>query len=82
MKALIRHFVQFKIVRYLISGGTAAAINLSLLFLLTEFVGMWYLASSVLSFIAGFTASFLFQKFWNSMIESFPLQGVCVAFAI
>ncbi|OGZ09688.1 MAG: hypothetical protein A3D67_02020 [Candidatus Lloydbacteria bacterium RIFCSPHIGHO2_02_FULL_51_22] len=65
MKALIRHFVQFKIVRYLISGGTAAAINLSLLFLLTEFVGMWYLASSVLSFIAGFTASFLFQKFWT-----------------
>jgi len=65
MKALIRHVVQFKIVRYLISGGTAAAINLSFLFLLTEFVGIWYLASSALSFIAGFTASFLFQKFWT-----------------
>ena len=65
MKKSVLFFVQHKIIRYLISGGTAAFVSLSLIFILTEFAGMWYLASSIFSFIAGFTTSFILQKFWT-----------------
>lgn len=65
MREIIRFFIQHKIIRYLIAGGTAAFIGLGTLFALTEFAGMWYLASSVLSFCAGFVVSFTLQKFWT-----------------
>ncbi|MBI3020167.1 MAG: GtrA family protein [Parcubacteria group bacterium] len=65
MKRIFRFFVQHKIIRYLISGGTAAFVSLSTLFVLTEFFGVWYLASSIVSFMAGFVVSFTLQKFWT-----------------
>ncbi|MBI1998844.1 MAG: GtrA family protein [Parcubacteria group bacterium] len=65
MKRIFCFFVQHKVVRYLISGGTAAFVSLSSLFILTEIAGVWYLASSILSFIAGFIVSFTLQKFWT-----------------
>lgn len=54
-----------KITRFIISGGTATMVNLLVLFLLTDFVGMWYIASSVVSFFVAFIASFTLQKFWT-----------------
>ncbi len=43
MKKIILFFIRHKVIRYLISGGTAAFANLAFLFILTEFAGMWYL---------------------------------------
>lgn len=65
MISLARFFLRYKATRYLISGGTAAFVNLALIFILTEFAGIWYLASSMVSFIAGFIVSFTLQKFWT-----------------
>lgn len=79
MRATIRFCVQNKILRYLISGGTAAFANLALLFALTEFAGIWYLASSMLSFAVGFAVSFTLQKFWtfeDSRRDAIPRQLV------
>ncbi|MDO8590606.1 MAG: GtrA family protein [bacterium] len=55
----------WKIVKYLISGGTAAMVNLVLLYILTDLFGVWYLTSGVIAFSAGFIVSFVFQKFWT-----------------
>jgi len=55
----------FKICRYLISGGTAAAVNIGILFLLTHYGHVWYLLSSVISFLISFGVSFSLQKFWT-----------------
>ena len=43
-----------RIVRYIISGGTATGANLALLYVLTDWLGLWYLISAVLAFIGGF----------------------------
>ncbi len=51
--------------RYLASGGTAAATDLLLLYLLTDGVGFHYLFSAVLAFVAAFFVSFFLQKFWT-----------------
>ncbi|MFA6551967.1 MAG: GtrA family protein [Candidatus Paceibacterota bacterium] len=54
-----------KIVRYIISGGSAAAVNILFLFLLTHYVGLWYLLSSIIAFMLAFIVSFSLQKFWT-----------------
>ncbi len=50
--------------RFLIAGCTGAAVNLGLLYVLTDIVGLWYLLSSVLAFIVSFLVSFRLQKYW------------------
>jgi dolichol-phosphate mannosyltransferase len=53
-----------RIVRFIVSGGSAAVVSIGLLYVLTEYVGIWYVASSGLAFIAAFFVSFTLQKYW------------------
>ncbi len=52
-------------IKYLISGGTAASVDLILLFLFTHFLGFHYLISAILAFMIAFFVSFYLQKFWT-----------------
>ena len=54
-----------KIIKYLISGGSAAVTNLAVLYVSTDFFGIWYIASSGIAFIVSFFVSFILQKFWT-----------------
>lgn len=51
--------------KYIVSGGTAAVANLSVLYVLTEVFNVWYLISASVSFIGAFAISFFLQKFWT-----------------
>jgi putative flippase GtrA len=53
------------LVRYIISGGTASAVDLGIIYFLTETVKIWYLFSSILGFFVAFIVSFLLQKHWT-----------------
>jgi putative flippase GtrA len=55
-------FVQ--IIRYFISGGIAATVDFGLLYLLTEFLGLYYLLSAVISFSVGLLITYLFSVTW------------------
>jgi dolichol-phosphate mannosyltransferase len=55
----------FKLIRYLISGGTAALVNWVSLFLLVHIGMMYYLYASILAFVISIGASFAMQKFWT-----------------
>ena len=50
---------------YLFSGGSAALVSLSILYFLTDILGWWYLASTVVAFCVAFMVSFLLQKYWT-----------------
>lgn len=54
-----------KIVRFIISGLSAAAVDLILLWALTSVWGLWYIYSAVLAFVAAVGVSFSLQKFWT-----------------
>jgi putative flippase GtrA len=54
-----------KVCRYIVSGGTATAVNLLILFLLVHFAGVYYLLASIISFISSTVVSFTLQKFWT-----------------
>lgn len=70
--------------RFIISGGTAAVVDLGLLYLITEWFGSHYLLSAGLAFIAAFFVSFTLQKFWtfeNTSTERVHIQ-VSLSFVI
>lgn len=51
--------------KFLVSGGVATGINIGVLYLLTEYVGWYYLVSAITAFIIAFCFSFSLQKFWT-----------------
>lgn len=53
------------ILRFVISGGTSAFVDLLILFLLNSILGIHYLLSAVLAFIGAFGVSFVLHKFWT-----------------
>jgi len=57
--------IHTKIVRYLISGGTAAFTNIAFLYIFTDIFGIWYIISGGMSFVIAFVISFILQKFWT-----------------
>lgn len=73
-----------RLLRYLISGGTAAAVDLLFLFLFTDGFGFHYLTSAILAFLVAFVVSFLLQKFWTFQDESVERvhKQVIVYFAV
>ena len=65
------------VMKYIMAGGTAASVNLAILYILTDIFDLWYVFSAVLSFIVAFVVSFCFQKFWafeDSSIEKIHSQ--------
>jgi putative flippase GtrA len=58
-------FTYRQYLKYLISGGTAAFVNLFSITLFVEVVHMHYLPASVLAFSLGFVVSFVLQKFFT-----------------
>ena len=54
-----------RVIKYVISGGTSALVNLLLLFTLTSIAGVWYLYSTVVAFVVSLAVSFALQKLWT-----------------
>ena len=54
-----------RLLRYLMAGGTAATVDLLLLYIFTDIFGIYYLLSAVLAFLVAFAVSFTLQKFWT-----------------
>ncbi len=59
------HPTMMQLLRFIISGGTATAVNLGILFTLTHLFSLWYLLSSVIAFGVAFWVSFAMQKLWT-----------------
>jgi putative flippase GtrA len=53
-----------KLLKFAVSGGTAAVLGIALLYLFTGVFGMWYLPASVLAFALSMIAHFFLQKLW------------------
>lgn len=53
-----------RVLRFVITGGSAALVNLAALYVFTDIFGVWYLASEVFAFIIAFAFSFVLQKYW------------------
>lgn len=61
----MKRFTKHLIVRYLISGGTSAAINLGLLSLLYYVYNIYYLYAAIIASVIAFFVSLILHKFWT-----------------
>lgn len=52
-------------VKYIFAGGTAALVDLVVLYFLTDVVGLWYMISTMVAFVLALATSFILQKFWT-----------------
>lgn len=53
-----------QLIRYFISGGVAFVVDASLLYILTEWGGLHYMWSTVISYSVGLVITYLFSIFW------------------
>lgn len=51
--------------KYYLVGASGILVNLGILFVLTEFVGLWYLLSSTIAIYVSITSNFLLNKAWT-----------------
>lgn len=56
--------MKLKIFKFLVTGGTATLIHMSVLYVLTEYGGVWYLKSVTAAFLTAFAYNFYLQKNW------------------
>jgi putative flippase GtrA len=52
-------------IKFFITGIICASLDLSLIFILTDIVGVWYLFSVIFVYIVSFFTSFYLQKYWT-----------------
>ena len=68
------------VAKYIISGGSATAANLALLFVFTDFLRIWYVLSAALAYAGAFVVSFTLQKFWT--FQNGALEKIHSQFAV
>lgn len=62
---LIRKIFSHTVFKYLVSGGTAAFVQIAGLYILHRHLGLQYVGASTIAFIAAVIVSFSLQKFWT-----------------
>lgn len=65
MEYLINFLAKHVWLRFIIAGGTAATVDLVILFILNKVFGLHYLLSAILAFICAFGVSFTLHKYWT-----------------
>ena len=61
----IKAIISFQKIRFLISGGTAAVVDIVFLYFFTDICQWWYVISTIVAFIIAFVISFSLQKYWT-----------------
>lgn len=60
----LRFAPHIRIIKFLLVGGSAALINLLALYLLTGWLGLWYVLAEVIAFLIALAYNFTLQKLW------------------
>jgi putative flippase GtrA len=60
----------FEFIRFSIVGIVNTLVNLAVLFILTEFFGVYYIISAIFAFLAAVTNSFILNKIWTFKYKS------------
>lgn len=76
-RTLIRHFL-----RYVACGGTAAVVDIGLLYVFTSIVGIYYLVSAVISYLFGMVTNYTLNKVYTFENKSTRIGTQFLIFSI
>ena len=65
IEGVVHIFRNYRPFRFIVSGGTAAVLHISLAFVFTDIFGIWYLYSSIIAFLCAVGVGFVLQKHWT-----------------
>ena len=80
----ITRLTKHTIIRYIISGGTSATVNLSVFSLFFYIFHLYYIFSNIIAFILAFSVSLVLQKFWtfrDHSTENMHIQTILYLFS-
>ena len=81
---MISKLTKHLIVRYIISGGTSAVVNLTFFSLFFYIFHIYYIISNVIAFVIAFCVSLVLQKFWtfrDHSIDNIHIQSLLYLFS-
>ena len=52
-------------IKYFLVGGIGVGVNLGLLYVLTDFLGIWYILSQVIAITISITNNFFLHRYWT-----------------
>ena len=65
MLALWRFLHHHRLLHFLLVGGFSTVVNLSVSFVFTSLLGVWYIASATIAFVVAYAVNFTLQKLWT-----------------
>lgn len=71
--------IALRALRYLISGCTAAVVNIGAFYVLTDLMEVWYVVSSIIAFLVSFLVSFTLQRLWTFRLRTQEKIGLHVS---
>lgn len=72
----------WQLVRYGISGVVGIGVNVSVLYMATELLSVWYLLSAVVAFCVSYAVTFSLQKYWTFKDYSGALVTQGIAYLV
>ena len=64
MREIATWLLEFKLVRFLLVGSTGTVINFGLLWMLTEYAGMWYILSAAIAGLLATVNNYTLNHLW------------------
>ena len=64
-------------IKYFLVGGIGVGVNLGLLYILTDFLGIWYILSQGIAIAVSITNNFFLHRYWtfkNEIVEPKTLE--------
>ena len=64
-------------IKYFLVGGIGVGVNLGLLYVLTDFLGIWYILSQCIAIAVSITNNFFLHRYWtfkNEIVEPKTLE--------
>ncbi len=65
MSPLIKKFLSYRPIRFLISGGIGAVVHIGMVFVLVHLLSVWYRYATIIGFLSAVGLSFVMQKFFT-----------------
>ena len=65
MKEIALWLLEFKLVRFLLVGSTGTVINFGLLWILTEYAGVWYVLSAAIAGLLATLNNYTLNHLWT-----------------
>jgi len=72
----VRPFHRSELFRYLVASGIAFIIDFSMLYVLTDYFGLYYLHASALSFVSGILSIYILSITWVFQHRSFSKKRI------